>query len=97
MQFHVGKGDKIRFWTDLWVGDAPLASTFPDLFHCASSQEASVIDYMERRGDSVVWGPIFERNLNKMEESQFQSLLTIIGDVLILREGKDRRIWMGFG
>lgn len=81
----MGKGYKIRFWTDLWMGDAPLVSTFPDLFHCASSQEAKVIDYMERRGDSIVWGPIFKRNLNEMEESQFRSLLTIIGDVFILR------------
>ena len=46
----MGKGDKIYFWKDLWVGDCPLASTFRELFNCASNKEAKVIDYVEKRG-----------------------------------------------
>ena len=52
----MGKGDKIRFWMDLWVGDAPLANSLPDLFRSASNQEAKVIDYVERRGRRIVSG-----------------------------------------
>lgn len=40
IRFRVGKGDKIFFWTDLWVGEVPLAVTFPELFRCASNQNA---------------------------------------------------------
>ena len=55
VRFRVGKGDKIRFWTDLWVGD-PLSSAFPELLNCARNQKDKVLDYMERRGDGNVWG-----------------------------------------
>ena len=75
-------------------GDRPLASTFPELFNCASNQEAKVIDYMERRGDCVSWGLVFRRNLNEVEKFQFRSLLNMIGEVFIPTDGKDRRIWM---
>ena len=68
-----GKGDKISFWKDLWVGDRPLESIFPELFNCASNQEAKVIDYMERRGDCIIWGSIFRKNLN--EWRNFNSVL----------------------
>lgn len=95
--YHVGKGGKIYFWTDLWVGEVPLASLFPDLFCCASNQEAQVLDYMERRGDMIAWRPIFKRNLNKIEEDQFRSLLTVIGSVFIPRDWHNIRIWMASG
>ena len=56
VRFRVGKGDKISFWTDLWVGGLPLLSAFLELFNCASNQKAKVLDYMERRGEGIVWG-----------------------------------------
>lgn len=59
IKFRVGKGDKIFFWKDLWVGETTLVTTLPDLFLCSSNQDARVEDYMERRGDSILWGPIF--------------------------------------
>ena len=86
----MGKGDEICFWKVLWVGDRPLASTFPELFNRASNQEAKVIDHMERRGEeTVIWGPVFRRNLNEVEELQFCSLLNMIGEVFIAIEGND--------
>lgn len=32
VRFKVGKGNKIWFWEDVWVGDSSLASHFPQLF-----------------------------------------------------------------
>ena len=64
------------------------------MFNCASNQKAKVLDHIERRGDGIVWEPVFRRNLNKVGESQFQSLLSLVGDAFIPRDGKDRRIWM---
>lgn len=43
------KGIKYALKMDLWVRDPTLASTFPELFNCASNQEAKVNDYLERR------------------------------------------------
>ena len=31
-QFKVGKGTKIKFWTDHWCGSATLSQIFPQLF-----------------------------------------------------------------
>lgn len=71
-----------------------MAISFPELFNCASNKYAKVIDYVERRGDSIVWGPVFRRSLNEVEEGQFHSQLTSIANVFISINGKDRRIWM---
>lgn len=76
------------------MGDVPLAISFPQLYNCASDKGAKVIYYLERRGDSVVWGPIFRRNLNEVEEGQLLSMMLHIANVFIPRIGKDRRIWM---
>lgn len=38
---------------------------------------------MERLGDQIVWGPIFKRNLNELEESQFHSMMALIASVYI--------------
>lgn len=59
-----------------------------------SNQEARVIDYMERRGERIVWGPVFRRNLNEIKESQFCSMLLVLHEVFIPRGGKDKRVWM---
>ena len=79
----MGKGDKIFFWMDLWMWGHSIVSTFPELFKCASNQEAKVVDYMERRRDSIILGLVFKRNLNEVEELQFRSLLNMIGEVFI--------------
>ena len=39
IRFHVGKGDRVRFWLDTWIGDSPLASQFTNLFRCAQMGE----------------------------------------------------------
>lgn len=54
------------------MGDVPLAMSFPQLYNCASDKGDKMIYCMERRGDSVVWGPIFRRNLNEVEEGQLR-------------------------
>eukprot|EP00268_Persea_americana_P023335 TRINITY_DN22974_c0_g1_i1.p2 TRINITY_DN22974_c0_g1~~TRINITY_DN22974_c0_g1_i1.p2 ORF type:complete len:114 (-),score=16.42 TRINITY_DN22974_c0_g1_i1:691-1032(-) len=93
IRFRVGK-DKIVFWKDLCVGETPLATTFPDLFLCASDRDARVGVYTERRGGSILLGPIFKRDLNEMETSQFRALMELLSKVFIPRIEKDIRIWI---
>lgn len=79
IKYHVGSGQDIFFWHDLWVGDTPLSLHFPDLYRCARNQQAKVMDYMERDVDRTLWGPIFRRNLLESEEGSLMSLLDKIG------------------
>lgn len=66
----------------------PLATSFPEVCNCTSNQQDKVIDYLERRGDSVLWGPTFRRHLNEVEEGQFRSLLICTANVFIPINGK---------
>ena len=45
MIFQVGKGNKIRFWTDVWCTDTMLSHCFPHLFGMAV-QRSSTIEEM---------------------------------------------------
>ena len=42
LAFKVGKGNKIRFWTDLWCGDTVLSQSFPHLFTLAAHRNATI-------------------------------------------------------
>jgi hypothetical protein len=40
---------KTRFWEDTWLGDAPLASQYPNLFNIASNKQVLAADVFLRR------------------------------------------------
>ena len=50
VQFEVGVGDRVKFWTDLWCGNSPLQLTFLVEFGIASNKEAFVASSLERLG-----------------------------------------------
>ena len=50
VQFEVGVGDKVKFWTDWWCGDSPLQLTFLVVFGIASNKEAFVAFSLEQLG-----------------------------------------------
>lgn len=45
---HVGKGDTVLFWLDVWYGNCPLALQFPILFAKAK--------YIDTLTVAQVWG-----------------------------------------
>ena len=40
--FHIGNGEKTRFWEDTWLGDEPLARQYPSLYNIVRIKEATV-------------------------------------------------------
>ncbi|RVW76708.1 hypothetical protein CK203_047539 [Vitis vinifera] len=42
IEFKVGEGTKVNFWTDQWCGNEVLSQTFPQLFALAVQKNASV-------------------------------------------------------
>ena len=46
----VGNGRKVRFWKDVWCGEAPLCSSFPSLYEVASSKGVKVAKLWEVTG-----------------------------------------------
>ena len=50
IQFEVGVGDRVKFWTNWWCGDSSLQLTFLVVFGIASNKAASVTSCLEQLG-----------------------------------------------
>ncbi|RVX21198.1 LINE-1 reverse transcriptase-like [Vitis vinifera] len=67
IEFKVGKGTKVSFWTDHWCGNEALSQAFPQLFALAAQMNASELDALREllhllrdlrishEEDSVIW------------------------------------------
>ncbi|XP_077223402.1 uncharacterized protein LOC143857014 [Tasmannia lanceolata] len=69
IRFCVGKGDEVRFWLDLWIGDTPLCQKFPNLFRLVVKANVMVSEYLIRDGHHGrgVWDIRLRRNLKENE------------------------------
>lgn len=89
----LGQATRFFFWLDKWVGNLPLALQFSLLFKCAKNSDTKGIDYYERMGDQVIWGPIFRRNLTEIEQ-EFIDLINTLQNVHLPEGGEDGRLWL---
>lgn len=48
IKFQEGSGSSIFFWHDVWVGDRPVATQFPEVYRYTKDRQARVRDYMNR-------------------------------------------------
>lgn len=48
-----------------------------------------------KKGERVIWSPIFRRKLDKGGVEDFAALLTVLDIVFIVDGRKDKRIWIG--
>lgn len=82
----VSSRGSISFWHDTWVGERPFAAQFPELYSCTRDRQTKVNDYMERTPLQILWGPIFIRNLQESDESEFLYLLDALYQTSIPEE-----------
>ncbi|RVX18437.1 hypothetical protein CK203_006594 [Vitis vinifera] len=78
--FMVGKGTKIRFWTDMWCEGTALSQTFPHLFALAAHRNATVEEMWDQSSDQGGWNLRFLRNFNDWE-------VGMVGDLLLKLRG----------
>jgi len=57
----IGKGDKVLFWEDLWVGDAPLSSRFYRLYLISKSKQSSISRVGHWVDNTWVWELVWRR------------------------------------
>ncbi|XP_062075930.1 uncharacterized protein LOC133780066 [Humulus lupulus] len=93
--FKVGKGDRIQFWEDVWLGDDSLKSQFPDLFLVSMAKNCVIKDLAVLDGEGSVgaigWKFRFRKNLFDREVSIFALLLHMLQVVALLSILEDRR------
>ncbi|GMI95158.1 hypothetical protein HRI_003185100 [Hibiscus trionum] len=45
IDIQVGDGARVRFWSDLWIGDAPLMVNFPRIYALSQNRTGTVADF----------------------------------------------------
>ena len=91
--YHVGNGQRVRFWKDKWCGDGPLCESFSSLFSISMSKNAWVSEVWNPVGDGDGWTPLFARAFKDWEIDLVEHLLQKIHAFRVQREEEDRVIW----
>ncbi|RVW30212.1 putative ribonuclease H protein [Vitis vinifera] len=80
MIFKVGKGNTIRFWTDVWCSERALSHCFPHLFGMAVQRNSTVEEMWDQSSGQGNWNLNFLRDFNDWE-------LELVGDFLQILRG----------
>ena len=87
IEFKVGNGTKIRFWTDHWCDITELSQSFPQLYVLAVHRNATVDEVWDSTFGQGGWNLRFIRAFNDWELDLVGDLLTILrGYMLTLAE-----------
>ncbi|GFZ20781.1 hypothetical protein Acr_28g0014860 [Actinidia rufa] len=89
---HVGSGDNISFWNDIWCDQRSLKDTFPRLYSLSNNKEASTSDLLHN-SEEVKWNLSFRRNLFVWEEELLTQLQQLLDDVIISNSKVDELRW----
>lgn len=70
-QIRVGRGSRIRFWKDIWIGSSTLKETFPRLFSISLQQSHTIseVDIWDGHESLYQWEFPLLGNLNKIISS----------------------------
>ena len=94
----MGTGDKIHFWKDGWINDAPLKSQFPDLFMLSKADNDLIKDLVAFGGEETLgglgWDLCLRRNLFDREVPSLAQLRQLLEHVAISGILEDRRVWL---
>lgn len=85
VRFKVNKGDRVRFWPDVWCSREPLRDLFPACFSLASSKDGTVAEHLIRLSVFCSWDLKPMRNLNDWEVEEMGRLLDVL-DSYTLRD-----------
>ena len=92
IQFEVGVGDGVKFWTNWWCGDSSLQLTFLVVFGIASNREAYVASSLEWLGigEWRSWDVYFIQRPNDWEMDVMDEFLRTLGSNLPPTENGDQ-------
>jgi len=84
VHFEVKDSSRVLIWHDVWCGDRPLKTQFPNLFRMTHLKNATVHEVVSWNGDICHWNLTFVRSLNDWEEDSIGSLLALLANKEIL-------------
>lgn len=92
INWRLGRGNKIRFWLDKWIGEDSLNNKFPRIFELAQSKLLVVAEADMDFNDRVQWSVDVSRHLNDWEIKDYEDLLQIL-ETQSVRDESDQCIW----
>ena len=96
IEFKVGKGTKVKFWTDHWCGHAALSQNFPQLCALVVHRNATVNEVWDSSLGQGGWNLRFSRDFNDWELDLIGDLFNMLRDFRISSE-EDSVLWKGGG
>jgi len=93
VHFEVKDGSKVLFELDVWCGDHPLKTQFPDIFRMIGFKYASVQEVVSKNGDTRHWNLTFVRSLNDWKKDNICSFLALLIGKEVLSRGNDEIVW----
>ena len=83
----------MKFWHNVWCGDNPLSTCFPDLFRISNDKEAYVADLMQFPNRVLFWDLEFLREIHDRELVSLSVFWDIIYGVSLRGIGEDKMHW----
>lgn len=87
-KYKLGNGKRIKFWTDVWIGEVPLKVRFQNLFKICRNPKQLVCQVVEN--DLLQMD--FRRNFGEKEMQEWGELIEIV-EKMEIREEPDSVTW----
>ena len=85
----VGNGQRVKFWSDVWIGTCSLAIVFWDLFVISNEQEITVAQALQEGEVRLT----FRRNVSPALYQRWLELTQLVNSVTLTQE-VDNPVWM---
>lgn len=89
----LGRGNKIRFWEEVWLGNLSLRETFPRLFSMSEDRGKVIGNLGEWRGEILEWNLNWQRIFFSWEVAELDELTNLLQSVTISRVTDDTWVW----
>ena len=93
LRWKLGRGDKISFWEDVWVGNTSLKTCFQRLYTLAANQEQKVEEAGGWEGSEWQWRLQWRRERFEWEAEIERSLLERVSGSAVKRYVNDTQVW----
>ena len=95
LTWKVGSGERIKFWTDKWLGtDYTLEQKYNQLFRISRQQSSLISSMGNFNNDSWEWDLRWRRNLFDHENDIAVQFMEEISSIPIQRHSKDSMVWL---
>ncbi|XP_028220243.1 uncharacterized protein LOC114401863 [Glycine soja] len=95
LTWKVGSGERIKFWTDKWLGtDCTLEQKYNQLFRISRQQSSLISSMGNFNNDSWEWDLRWRRNLFDHENDIAVQFMEEISFIPIERHSKDSMVWL---